>query len=60
MDRRPQGRPDTHYHHMPRMRELDPLTSTVIRALKTTAIHYEHDQPGFLGHTDVKKIGQDP
>lgn len=45
---------------MPRMRELDPLTGTVIRALKTTAIHYEHDQPGFLGHTDVKKIGQDP
>ena len=49
MDRRPQGRPDTHHHHMPRMRELDPLTGTVIRALKTTAIHYEHDQPGFFG-----------
>jgi transposase, undefined len=42
------------------MRELDPFTGTVIRASKTTTIRYEHDQPGSLVHTDVKKIGQDP
>ena len=39
---------------------LDPLTGTVIRASKTTAIRYEHDHPGSLAHTDVKKIDRIP
>ena len=47
-------------HHMPYLRELDPLTGTVIRASKTTAVRYERDQPGELVHMDVKKIGRIP
>lgn len=47
-------------HHMPYLRELDPLTGEVIRASKTTAIRYERDRPGELVHMDVKKIGRIP
>ena len=47
-------------HDMPRLCELDPLTGTVIRASKTTAVRYERDRPGELVHMDVKKIGRIP
>lgn len=47
-------------HRMPYLRELDPLTGTVIRASKTTAVRYERDRPGELVHVDVKKIGRIP
>ena len=47
-------------HDMPRLTELDPLTGTVIRASKTTAIRYERSRPGELVHMDVKKIGRIP
>ncbi len=45
---------------MPRLCELDPLTGTIIRASKTTAVRYERSQPGELTHMDVKKIGRIP
>jgi transposase InsO family protein len=47
-------------HQVPYLRELDPLTGTVIRASKTTAVRYEREQPGELVHMDVKKIGRIP
>src|SRR5699024_4219370 len=47
-------------HRMPYLRELDPLTGSVIRASKTTAVRYERDRPGELVHVDVKKIGRIP
>ncbi len=47
-------------HDMPRLCELDPLTGTVIRASKTTAVRYERARPGELVHMDVKKIGRIP
>ena len=47
-------------HDVPRLCELDPLTGTVIRASKTTAVRYERDRPGELVHMDVKKIGRIP
>jgi transposase InsO family protein len=47
-------------HDMPRLCELDPLTGTVIRASKTTAVRYERSRPGELVHMDVKKIGRIP
>ena len=47
-------------HHMPHLSELDPLTGTVIRASKTTAVRYERDRPGELVHMDIKKIGRIP
>jgi transposase InsO family protein len=47
-------------HDMPRLCELDPLTGTIIRASKTTAVRYERDRPGELVHMDVKKIGRIP
>jgi len=39
---------------------MDPLTSEVIRARKTTALRYERDRPGELLHADVKKIRRIP
>jgi transposase InsO family protein len=45
-------------HHVPYLRECDPLTGEVIRASKTTAVRYEHDHPGSLAHMDVKKVGR--
>jgi hypothetical protein len=47
-------------HHVPYLRECDPLTGEVIRASKTTAVRYEHPYPGSLVHMDVKKIGKIP
>jgi len=47
-------------HHLPYLRECDPLTGDVIRASKVTATRYERDQPGDLVHVDVKKIGRIP
>ncbi|NLA37035.1 MAG: IS481 family transposase [Actinobacteria bacterium] len=44
-------------HHVPYLRECDPLTGKVIRASKTTAVRYERERPGELIHMDVKKIG---
>ena len=45
-------------HEVPYLRECDPLTGEVIRASKTTAVRYEHDEAGSLVHMDVKKIGR--
>jgi transposase InsO family protein len=47
-------------HDLPYLRELDPLTGTIIRASKTTAVRYERARPGELTHMDVKKIGRIP
>jgi transposase InsO family protein len=47
-------------HHMPYLRELDPLTGAVVRASKATTIRYERDRPGELVHMDVKKLGRIP
>lgn len=47
-------------HHVPYLRELDPLTGERIRASKTTAVRYERARPGELVHMDVKKIGRIP
>lgn len=45
-------------HQVPYLRECDPLTGEVIRSSKATAVRYEHDHPGSLGHMDVKKVGR--
>ncbi|MEV8614951.1 IS481 family transposase [Amycolatopsis sp. NPDC051373] len=45
-------------HHLPYLRECDPLTGQIIRASTTTAIRYERDRPGELVHMDVKKVGR--
>jgi len=47
-------------HHVPYLRECDPLTGEVIRASRATAVRYERDTPGDLVHIDVKKIGRIP
>ena len=47
-------------HEVPYLHELDPITGAVIRASKTTGVRYEHDHPGSLVHTDVKKLGRIP
>ena len=47
-------------HDVPRLSECDPLTGAVIRASKNTAVRYERDTPGDLGHMDVKKVGRIP
>ncbi|ALE82824.1 IS481 family transposase [Pseudonocardia sp. HH130629-09] len=47
-------------HRVPYLRQLDPVTGTVIRASKTTAVRYERDRPGELVHMDVKKLGRIP
>lgn len=47
-------------HQLPCLHELDPISGAVIRASKTTAVRYEHDHPGSLVHTDVKKLGRIP
>lgn len=47
-------------HDLPRLRECDPLTGAVIRSSKSTAVRYERDTPGELGHMDVKKVGRIP
>ncbi|HEX5256421.1 MAG TPA: IS481 family transposase [Mycobacterium sp.] len=47
-------------HRLPYLRDCDPLTGTVIRASKATAVRYERAYPGELIHMDVKKIGRIP
>jgi transposase InsO family protein len=47
-------------HHVPHLRELDPMTGEVIRSSKQTAKRYERDHPGELVHMDVKKLGKIP
>lgn len=47
-----------HRHAMPALLGLDLMTVEVIRAPKTTVVRYEHDRPGSLVHTDVKKLGR--
>ena len=45
-------------HHMPYLRDCDPVTGEVIRASKVTAVRYERARPGELVHMDVKKLGR--
>lgn len=47
-------------HRAPLLRELDPVSGTVIRATRRSARRYEHDHPGSLIHIDVKKLGRIP
>ncbi|HKP08843.1 MAG TPA: IS481 family transposase [Microbacterium sp.] len=47
-------------HRTPLLRELDPVTGTLIRATRRSAQRYEHDHPGSLIHIDVKKLGRIP
>jgi len=47
-------------HQTPLLRELDPVTGTVIRATRHSAHRYEHTHPGSLIHVDVKKLGRIP
>jgi transposase InsO family protein len=47
-------------HDLPLLRDCDPLTGVVIRASKSTAVRYERETPGELGHMDVKKVGRVP
>lgn len=47
-------------YQTPLLRELDPVTGTVIRARRRSANRYEHDHPGSLIHVDVKKLGRIP
>lgn len=49
-----------HRHEVPLLRELDPVTGTVIRASRRSMNRYEHDHPGSLVHIDVKKLGRIP
>ncbi|WP_426593410.1 IS481 family transposase [Cellulomonas sp. McL0617] len=47
-------------HHVPCLRECDPLTGQLIRASRRSANRYEHPYPGSLVHIDVKKLGRIP
>lgn len=47
-------------HQVPLLRELDPVTGTVIRATRRSARRCEHGYPGSLIHVDVKKLGRIP
>lgn len=47
-------------HNLPKLCECDPITGVVIRASKSTAVRYERQTPGELGHMDVKKLGRIP
>ena len=49
-----------HRHHVPYLRDLDPMTGAVIRSSKSTAVRYERQRPGELVHMDVKKLGRIP
>lgn len=45
---------------LPQLCALDPITGSVIRASKVTAVRYERERPGELVHMDVKKLGRIP
>lgn len=47
-------------HHLPHLRQLDPISGALLRASKTTATRYEWSRPGELVHMDVKKLGRIP
>ncbi|MDA3806270.1 IS481 family transposase [Clavibacter sp. CT19] len=47
-------------HRVPPLAWLDPVTGAVIRASRSTANRYEHENPGDLIHVDVKKLGRIP
>src|SRR4051812_43317999 len=47
-------------HHVPYLRDCDPMTGQVIRSSKQTAVRYERGRAGELAHMDVKKIGRIP
>lgn len=47
-------------HEVPLLRDLDPVTGTLIRAARRSPHRYEHDHPGSLVHLDVKKLGRIP
>ncbi|WP_183834980.1 IS481 family transposase [Cellulomonas hominis] len=47
-------------HRVPRLADCDPVTGQVIRAMRRTAVRYEHPHPGSLVHIDVKKLGRIP
>jgi transposase InsO family protein len=47
-------------HGIPRLAMLDPITGNLIRSSSVTAMRYERDRPGELGHMDVKKLGRIP
>jgi transposase InsO family protein len=47
-------------HHIPALRDCDPLTGQLIRASRRSANRYEHPYPGSLVHVDVKKLGRIP
>lgn len=47
-------------HRVPLLRDVDPITGTVIRATRKSVTRYEHDHPGSLIHIDVKKLGRVP
>lgn len=49
-----------HRHQVPLLRDLDPVTGTLIRATRRSTNRYEHDHPGSLLHVDVKKLGRIP
>ena len=47
-------------HQVPLLRDIDPVTGTVIRASRRSPQRYEHAYPGSLIHVDVKKLGRIP
>lgn len=47
-------------HGVALLREVDPVTGTVIRAVRRSPQRYEHAHPGSLVHIDVKKLGRIP
>jgi transposase InsO family protein len=47
-------------HHVPYLRECDPMTGEIIRSSKQTTVRYQRDKPGELVHMDVKKLGRIP
>jgi transposase InsO family protein len=47
-------------HQLPQLAAPGPLTGTVIRASKATAVRYEKKRPGELVHMDARKLGRIP
>lgn len=47
-------------HKVPLLREIDPVTGNVIRAVRRSPQRYEHAAAGALVHIDVKKLGRIP
>ena len=49
-----------HRHHVPLLRELDPVTGARLRVHRASTKRYERDHPGELLHLDIKKLGRIP